>query len=76
MLQHIAFSFVTTISVMGLLHWMWDSIVANLGTDPYLYRVLLSHVFVMSLYFVVGSLFTVMDLTLSPKALRKYKTQV
>ena len=76
MFQHIAFSFLTTISVMGLLHWKWDWIVTYLGTDPYSYRVLLSYVFVTSLYFAIGSLFAVMDLTLSPKALRKFKTQV
>ena len=76
MFQHITFSFLTTVSIMALLHWKWDSIVAYLGADPYLYRILLSHVFVTSLYFAIGSLFVVMDLTLSPKALRKYKTQV
>ena len=76
MLQHIAFSFLTTISVVGLLRATWEPIVACLGTNPYVYRVLLSFFLVTSLYFVVGSLFAVMDLTLSPKALRKYKTQV
>ena len=76
MFQHIAFSFLTTISVAGLLHVSWDPIVACLGTNPYTYRVLLSFSLVMSIYFVVGSLFAVMGLTLSPKALRKYKTQV
>ena len=76
MFQHIAFSFLTTISVVGLLLATWDPIVAYLGTNPYVYRVLLSFFLVTSLYFVVGSLFAVMDLTLSPKALRKYKTQV
>ena len=76
MFQHIAFSFLTTISVAGLLHVSWDPIVACLGTNPYTYRVLLSFSLVTSIYFVVGSLFAVMDLTLSPKALRKYKTQV
>ena len=76
MFQHIAFSFLTTISVVGLLRATWDPIVACLGTNPYTYRVLLSFFLVTSLYFVVGSLFAVMDLTLSPKALRKYKTQV
>ena len=61
MFQHIAFSFLTTISVVGLLRATWEPIVACLGTNPYVYRVLLSFFLVTSLYFVIGSLFAVME---------------
>ena len=74
--QHITFSYLTSITIVVLLQWKWDVIVANLGTDPYTYRVLFSQGLMTLLYFSIGIMFTIMDLTLSPKALRKYKTQV
>ena len=61
---------------MHYLQDIWDDILARYGTNPYLYRVLATYIFSTLLYFVYGSFYAIMDVTLSPQMLRKYKTQL
>ena len=60
---------------MRFLQGHWDAVLATYGADPYLYRVLVTQALTTTLYFAYGGLYAVMDLSLSPSALRKYKTQ-
>ena len=60
---------------MRFLQGHWDAVLANYGADPYLYRVVATFVLTTLLYFVYGGLYAVMDLSLSPRVLRKFKTQ-
>merc|ERR1712117_539511 len=62
--------------IMQFFQETWDGILARYGTNPYIYRVIFVYIFSAILYFGYAGLFSIMDVTLSPKALRKYKTQV
>ena len=61
---------------MLFLQDIWNGILDRYGTNPYLYRVLCTWIFSTSLYFILGSFYAILDFTLSPQALRKYKTQL
>ena len=61
---------------MGVVQELWDSVVNVAGSDSFTYRVLGTHIFTQSVYFGIGAIFIFFDLTLSPKALRKYKSQL
>ena len=65
--QHFVSTLIMSTSIIRLFQWKWDAIVAALGTNPYVYKVLFAHAFVALLYLFVGSVFAVMDLTLSPR---------
>ena len=65
--QHFVSTLIMSTSIIRLFQWKWDAIVAALGTNPYVYKVLFAHAFVALLYLSVGSVFAVMDLTLSPR---------
>ena len=65
--EHIATTLIMSTTIIRLFQWKWDDIVAALGTNPYVYKVLFAHAFVALLYLSVGSVFAVMDLTLSPR---------
>merc|ERR1712117_725310 len=62
--------------IMQFFQETWDGILARYGTNPYIYRVIFVYIFSAILYFGYAGLFSIMDVTLSPKALRRYKTQV
>jgi len=61
---------------MLFLQDIWNGILDRYGTNPYIYRVLCTWIFSTSLYFILGSFYAILDFTLSPQALRKYKTQL
>ncbi len=54
---------------------LWDHVLDRYGDDPYTYRVWGTYVYTNILYFAFGSIFVFFDLTLSPRVLRKYKSQ-
>lgn len=53
----------------------WNKIVDWIGEDHFNIYVVHTTIFSFCVYWIFGGLFTLMDLTLSPRALRKYKTQ-
>jgi hypothetical protein len=59
---------------MGLLQHIWNGVVDTAGTDPLTYHCF-SYMYTQVVFFVVGAIFLYFDLTLSPKSLRKYKSQ-
>jgi sterol desaturase/sphingolipid hydroxylase (fatty acid hydroxylase superfamily) len=60
---------------MGLLQDTWNRVVDTLGTDPFVYHFIGTAFNGNVLFFVLGALFISFDLSLSPKNLRKYKSQ-
>jgi hypothetical protein len=54
---------------------MWDQVVATYGHDTFAYRFLGTYISMSVLYFGYGAFFVLLDLTLSPRAMRKYKSQ-
>ena len=52
---------------------LWDFVSSKIGTDFYILHVVGGNVVINFLYFGVGFLFMIMDLTNRPKFLRKYK---
>ena len=60
---------------MGHLQHIWDAVVAHLGSSSFTYEVICSQLLLWTVEFCFGAIFTVLDLTLSPKAIRKYKSQ-
>ena len=65
--SHFATNLLLATAMIRLFQWKWEAIVAALGTNPYTYRVLFGGAFVTLLYLGLGSLFAILDLTLSPK---------
>ena len=57
----------------GPFQYIWDLIASKFGHDYYFYHVIGLNVVLNVLYFGVGFVFMIMDLTNYPKALRKYK---
>lgn len=53
----------------------WDIFLARFGDDEYVLYIYGTNILAFSLYWVVGSLFTLLDVTNRPSWLRKYKVQ-
>ncbi|CRL03991.1 CLUMA_CG017110, isoform A [Clunio marinus] len=54
---------------------LWNKIIDVIGDEPFGVYVVWTTIFSFCVYWIFGSIFTFMDLTLSPKSLRKYKVQ-
>ena len=65
--NHFATNLLLASAIIRLFQWKWEAIVATLGTNPYTYRVLFGGAFVTLLYLSLGSVFAILDLTLSPR---------
>ncbi len=61
---------------MGYLQAAWDEVVTTFGTDTITYRFGINWGLLIFIYYGLGSIFAFFDLTLSPQALRKYKSQL
>lgn len=53
----------------------WNKVIDLTGEDPFNVYVVGTITFSIIVYWTFGGLFTLMDVTLSPKALRRYKVQ-
>jgi len=63
--------------MFGYLQAGWNAYVVDvIGTDPFILRSVFTYIWTTVAFFGFGSIFLIMDFTLSPTALRKYKTQV
>ncbi|XP_021706086.1 fatty acid hydroxylase domain-containing protein 2 isoform X2 [Aedes aegypti] len=59
----------------GFLQQKWDAFLDVVGDDPELLYVWYQSLYVYSFYWLMGSLYIMMDITGRPRFLRKYKTQ-
>ena len=55
---------------------LWDLMVFYFGTDFFFHHIILTTILLNTLFFGVGALFLIMDLTNYPKFLRKYKVSI
>lgn len=54
---------------------LWNAVIDITGEDQFGIYIVWTTIFSFGVYWIFGGIFTVMDLTLSPQALRKYKVQ-
>jgi sterol desaturase/sphingolipid hydroxylase (fatty acid hydroxylase superfamily) len=54
---------------------LWDDVISSCGHHPFTYHVTITYLWLVFVYTAWGGVFAFFDLTLSPKQLRKYKTQ-
>jgi fatty acid hydroxylase domain-containing protein 2 len=55
---------------------LWNQIIDLIGEDPFKMYVIWTTIYAAALYWTIGGIFTLMDLTLKPSNLRKFKVQV
>jgi methylsterol monooxygenase len=53
----------------------WDRLLDVIGDDPYTLSVYVPAIYTFAVYWIIGGIYTIMDITNKPAALRRYKIQ-